>query len=873
MPARGFMMQLISLYIVQLAFLVLVVLSGIDLARHRDRHHALVTLLLLSVALIVFVLTNSNQGIPHWLLLLGSLAAAAEPCLLLVLVQQIQPTSPLSQWLALVGFFLTGAMLVFTFPPRPPWMIAFAVSYFVTVNAFASYVLVKTAQRTRGETGSRSFLAAAGSLFLALLIGVAGIYVTTPSLELEMLLTPPAVLLLCLIPVSYYLGFTPPRLLRQFWQQRELDFFLRQLTNDSPVERAKTARMLITQTAIRATGARAAELARWNEAARQFQLPDENLSFGIESGILEHVWRTRAPVIARGRAEMSAELTALAQERDANGVIVVPLVPTKRPIELLLVWLNHSPFLIPDDLELLMLLAQETANAIDHAALQTELEEHVSERTSELAASNQRLQVEIAERERAEDALRQSAAHFRALIENTFDVVTLVSKEGVILYTTPSTTRVLGYAAQDFIGRNMLEVVHPDDLPCGQEAFLRALALPTQPINLELRLLHQNGAWLWVEGVIKNLLDDPSVHAIVGNYRDITERVRAQEWMSANNVQLQHWVEMLQKQNEQARELNQLGEALQACFTLEEVEYAIASFAPRLFPNNAGAVGMLNSSRTMLEWFAHWGEEFEEMPTSIPATDCWALRHGRSHAVAESAHALLCQHLPFPPPSSYVCIPLATQDEILGLLHLAAFAPGDLPETKYQLARNVVAQLELTLTNLRLREFLREEAIRDPLTGLFNRRYMEESLERESHKATRMHQPISIMMLDLDHFKKFNDANGHEAGDAALRALGQFLRTHIRSEDIACRYGGEEFALILPDMPLAFAAARAETLRKETRSVEIEYRGQIFKGMTISIGVSAFPAHGASGMDALHAADAALYRAKRDGRDRVVVAT
>src|SRR5579859_659703 len=169
-------------------------------------------------------------------------------------------------------------------------------------------------------------------------------------------------------------------------------------------------------------------------------------------------------------------------------------------------------------------------------------------------------------------------------------------------------------------------------------------------------------------------------------------------------------------------------------------------------------------------------------------------------------------------------------------------------------------------------EQLRDQSVRDYLTGLFNRRYLEETLGREVRRAERAHAPLGVIMIDLDHFKQFNDTYGHAAGDALLRELGGLLRRSLRESDIACRYGGEEFTLIMPDSPLSVAQERAERIWLEARQLRLESDGQPLKPVSLSIGVAVFPEHGRSGDALLQASDAALYRAKREGRDRVAMA-
>lgn len=168
------------------------------------------------------------------------------------------------------------------------------------------------------------------------------------------------------------------------------------------------------------------------------------------------------------------------------------------------------------------------------------------------------------------------------------------------------------------------------------------------------------------------------------------------------------------------------------------------------------------------------------------------------------------------------------------------------------------------------REALRTQAVRDPLTGLFNRRYMSEALERELRRAEHGGQPLSMVMLDVDHFKTFNDTSGHQAGDDLLTQIGSLLQGRTRREDIACRYGGEEFLLILPGAPLEAARRRADELRDGVREMVVEHRGRPLGPISVSAGVACFPEHGTTADDLLRAADTALYRAKELGRDRVI---
>jgi diguanylate cyclase (GGDEF)-like protein len=214
------------------------------------------------------------------------------------------------------------------------------------------------------------------------------------------------------------------------------------------------------------------------------------------------------------------------------------------------------------------------------------------------------------------------------------------------------------------------------------------------------------------------------------------------------------------------------------------------------------------------------------------------------------------------------------QGEALGLICLSTpqNAPTWQSETKQRLARTFGDAVALALSNLRLRETLRIQSIRDPLTGLFNRRYLDETFEREIRRAARAEILIGVVIFDIDHFKTFNDTFGHEAGDLVLREVGPLIKERLRGDDIACRYGGEEFVLVLPGITLEATRLRAEALREAVKRLRLSLRDQPLSQVSLSLGVAMYPASGQTAESLIRIADEALYRAKREGRDRVVVA-
>ena len=347
----------------------------------------------------------------------------------------------------------------------------------------------------------------------------------------------------------------------------------------------------------------------------------------------------------------------------------------------------------------------------------------------------------------------------------------------------------------------------------------------------------------------------------------------AKETVKRVNRELRRRVQELERRNREATLVGHMGSLLEVSRTSDEAYEVIERASRTLFPGTAGAVFTLPASRVVVESTARWGKPAPMTQVFAPE-DCWALRQGRLHIVEAPEFGPRCAHTAPDPERPYVCIPMTAQGATLGVFHVAAATrtpDGRLDPDVRQLAMWVAELLALSLANFRLRETLHVQSTRDSLTGLYNRRYMEETLEREIHRATREGGTLGVIMLDLDRFKAYNDHHGHAIGDALLRALAETLSANIRAEDVACRYGGEEFTIILPNATKEETRRRAEVLRERAHEVTVPSVGG-GPGVTVSLGVAAYPDDGASADALLTAADAALYRAKDHGRDRVEVA-
>jgi diguanylate cyclase (GGDEF)-like protein len=360
----------------------------------------------------------------------------------------------------------------------------------------------------------------------------------------------------------------------------------------------------------------------------------------------------------------------------------------------------------------------------------------------------------------------------------------------------------------------------------------------------------------------------------------VSERHEIETALQGSHDKLTLSVKELEQHNSKMVMLNEMGDLLQSCTTVEEAYKIIGQLGQRLFPEESGALYMINNSKNIVETSVVWGINPPEQDL-FTLDDCWALRRGRIHLLNESGLELPCPHLKGRILPAALCIPMTAQGETMGILHLQN-PPAKSNQTKdekaviseihLQLAEAMADTVALALANLKLRTSLFHQSIRDPLTSLFNRRYLEETLEREIHRAARLQRSVAVIMLDIDHFKRFNDTYGHDAGDVLLRELGIFLKKQIRGGDFACRYGGEEFALIFPEASLKDIRQRTEKLREDIKNISVQHNGRPLESITLSLGVAIFPDHGTTGNTLLQAADAALYEAKHNGRDRVVIA-
>ncbi len=358
------------------------------------------------------------------------------------------------------------------------------------------------------------------------------------------------------------------------------------------------------------------------------------------------------------------------------------------------------------------------------------------------------------------------------------------------------------------------------------------------------------------------------------------QRREAELSLLAAHRELRQHADEMEKRNVTKRILSNMADFLHSCTDSSEASKVASLQLETLFPDCGGIIYLTSEYGSVLECFAKWNSAKLASPETIEPHECWGLRRGRPHMVQNSDARTKCAHLREAKDLSSICIPMMAQGQPIGMFHMSWSENTFLRDAANLSSVEAVAvsateTVAVAIANVRLREKLKDQTMRDPLTGLYNRGYLEDSLNREISRARRNGEVVGVIMIDIDNFKLFNDSFGHPAGDELLRMLGVYLKSHVRPGDIPARYGGEEFTLIMPGASGAIVQARAEKLRAEFCTIQGKMTDSKTSGGSISLscGVAIFPEHGDTLPELLQAADVALYQAKRAGKDRVVVSS
>lgn len=480
---------------------------------------------------------------------------------------------------------------------------------------------------------------------------------------------------------------------------------------------------------------------------------------------------------------------------------------------------------------------------------------------------------DVTKRKLAEDELFRSRQMLQLVVDNIPMLVFWKDNNLVYLGCNQAFATHVGLTSPtEIIGKTDFDLPWKELAQQYQEDDRQVIESNSLKLDFEELALQPDRSQAWVRTNKIPLHDrDGKVIGVLVTSEDISERRMAEQEIENANEKLISWVSDLERRNQEANLLRQMGDLLQVSNERDEYYTIIKEYIPQLFPETSGALYILNNSQSSVEAMTIWGEDLQS-DTSFAPSDCWAMRRGQIYHGKSSKPGLSCRHIKKPFSGRYLEVPMMASGEMIGVLHIEEREEFIPLESFQDLAHTLADHLSLSLSNLKLRETLRIQSIRDALTGLFNRRYMEECLSREIPRAMRKNTTVGIIMLDIDHFRDFNNTYGHEAGDVVLREIGAQLQNQIRGEDITCRYGGEEFILILPEANKEVTLQRAERIREAIKSIRVEYHRQPLGVITISLGVAIFPEHSTTVEGLLKKADEALYHAKHNGRDRVEIA-
>lgn len=486
--------------------------------------------------------------------------------------------------------------------------------------------------------------------------------------------------------------------------------------------------------------------------------------------------------------------------------------------------------------------------------------------------------LDITERKRSEQRLQESENRFRLSFDFAPIGMALLSIDGHWMRVNQALSNIVGFSENELLNRGMLQLVHGNDYENSKRILDSLLSGDIKTTHIEQRFIHKSGRVVWVYFNVFMLTDDDDKPLyIIAQIQDITERKVVEEELRGANEQLKERFTELEHHNRESILMTEMSRILQSCHTSDEASDPIESYCGQLMPNNSGALYLIKQGDTYMEQVAAWGSPAATNPV-FGKQDCWALRRGQIHQVDALHSHIVCGHAESYKSqiSGHLCIPLMAQGETLGLLYIEL--PGKagdavvIPESLRVLGTILGDHIALALSNIRLRETLQHQSVHDALTGLYNRRYLEEFMRLEFMRASRKSSSLAILILDVDHFKKFNDTYGHDAGDYVLEEVANVLTINVRDSDIACRWGGEEFVLLMPEANPEIAVQRAEAIRMQIKALRLMHGGHSLGELTISIGVALYPDHGETSDIIMEFADRALYEAKRNGRDQVVLA-
>ena len=455
------------------------------------------------------------------------------------------------------------------------------------------------------------------------------------------------------------------------------------------------------------------------------------------------------------------------------------------------------------------------------------------------------------------------------IVRHATDSMVFTDADGLTLWANEPFSRMSGYAPEELIGKKPGAMLQGPDTDAATVARISAAIKTRQTIRTELLNYTKDGTPYWIDLTITPVHDDRgSLTHFMSIERDITESKLLAEQTAAALA-----AERMRRQ--ERRILSKMSEWLFSAQSTTELRDVVTRSLAKLFPETEGALYIFSNSRDVLERTGGWGANPGD--PHLKPEQCWALRRGRAYAYGMSDIDLSCSHGGLGE-TAYFCLPIIAHGDTIGLLHvnfpdlpIAALrdtARAQAHSQAFELALICAEQISLAAANVRLQTELQDRSVKDPLTGLWNRRWFMDMAQSQVQRARADGAEYTLIMLDVDHFKRFNDAYGHDAGDIVLKMLADCMSKFAVGNVFACRLGGEEFAIICNGMDPSDAAMIYERMRQDLAEMKIVYMTETLPAVTVSGGIAKLATDEDIG-SLMRRADTALYAAKANGRDRV----
>ncbi|WP_420862798.1 sensor domain-containing diguanylate cyclase [Algirhabdus cladophorae] len=470
-----------------------------------------------------------------------------------------------------------------------------------------------------------------------------------------------------------------------------------------------------------------------------------------------------------------------------------------------------------------------------------------------------------------------SSAHatFASLAaEYSSDALLVTDHEDRVLWLNAGFERMTGFTLDDLVGRRPDEVLKGPDTNADEFAKIKEALRLRRPVDIEVIYYRKDGKEFWMESRIVPIFDADGKHThYMSSSRDISAR-KELERITENALERE------QERQKERKQLSETSEWLYSARSIEELLQVVEQSLKTMIPEAGGQLFLYSNSRNILDLAAQWGETSDTK--QLEATDCWALRRGRAYSFGAQDIEFKCDHVEHDHGNApYFCLPITAHGQTIGLLHLNFWDQPNLKgadasseyhaffKRRWDIALLCAEQISLAVANVRLRQELEDQSVRDPLTNLWNRRWLLEAAHKELSRYRSEGVPLSIVSIDVDHFKKFNDHHGHDAGDLVLRAIGSKMREMFTGSLSPCRIGGEEFIVLAANTTLEAAQELTEDFRRAMAHLTVRYAGAALPAITVSAGVTTMTDGQQQVIDLLKIADRALYQAKQMGRNKV----